>query len=205
MSRRKFRHPPVTEFFFAWSSLAWSDAMVGVDLYQQAVDFYSDFCLRSPRAWFFEAWHDHYAWRGRAILRPLNLWGDFYMARGKGHAKSTSGTAAKWNTTFVDIPLAGSTWDDIADEWKGADAVFGAASGLLEDGYRLGFSYSGQNDAFTCSVTCKDEASPNFGKTFTAFAGSWYEALQTALYKHYVVAQANWGGESVTGNKPSFG
>lgn len=179
--------------------------MIDDDLYGQAVKFYCQLAVDQPGVWFREAWHDHYTWKGRAILAPLNLWGQSTMARGKANAKPTSGTKAQWNTTFVDISLAGYEWNDVAEAWAGADNVFEGATTLLENGYRLGFSYNPQNDAFICSVTCKDETSPNSGKTFTAFAGTWFEALQTALFKHYQIAAETWGGNNGAGTRKAFG
>jgi len=175
------------------------------DLYQQAIEFYCNLAVVDPRRYFLEAWHDCYTWRGKALLAPLNLWGHRDMVRGKANAKPAKSTGDKWSTTFVDIPLAGHSWEGIAGTWDTPEELYEIAATILEEGYRLGFSYNAANDSFICSVTCKAEESVNNGKTFTAFAGSWYEALQTALYKHYVVAEQNWGGGVPGSNRPTFG
>jgi len=175
------------------------------DLYRQAIVYYSDFIVRSPRECFRELWTVGWTWKGRAVLVPLNIWGDFMMARGKAKGSQNEKVKATWNTTFVDIPLTGYAWESISEQWGVPEEVFDLATAMLENGYRLGFSFNPQNDAFICSVTCKAEESVNVGCTFTAFAGSWFEALQTALFKHYVVAQEQWGSAAAVVVRSSFG
>jgi len=179
--------------------------MSNADLYEQAIEYYSNLMRSSPRECFLDLWKAGYTWKGRAVFVPLKIWGEMTTARGKGASKPVPTAKGNWSTTFVDIPLTGHAWEEI-DEWGGTpDSIFDHATALMEDGYRLGFSYNNQNGAFICSVTCKDDESVNKGKTFTAFAGSWFEALQAALYKHYVVAGQNWGGGVAKGNTPAFG
>lgn len=162
------------------------------ELYQQAIEYYCELAATRPRDYFFEAHHDCWTWKGRAITVPLNIWGRFMMTRSKANGKPAEKQKATWNTTFVDIPLTGQTEEEIYGHFKSTEGVYEAATELLESGYRLGFSYNPQNDAFICSVTCKDESSENANQTFTAFAGSWFDALLVALYKHRVVAGGVW-------------
>ena len=127
------------------------------------------------------------------------------MTRGKKGDVQPSKEKATWNTTFVDISLTGVGEEAIFGAFDTVEGVYDHATKLLEDGYRLGFSYNPTNDAFICSVTCKDAESVNFGKTFTAFASSWYDALVVALFKHYVVASQNWNGSQSGVTRPKFG
>ena len=139
------------------------------------------------------------------VIRQLNLWGLETMARGKGQGKSSGSTEKQQWTTFVEISLAGHTREAIMEAVPDFDTVFNKSSELLQDGYRIAFSYNSANDAFTVSVTCRDDDSPNKGMTFTAFAGDWYTALQVALYKHYVVAEGDWNTISAPRQLPLFG
>lgn len=175
------------------------------DAYQQAIEYYAKMAEDSPKDCLLELYRVAWTWKGRAVLVPLNIIGGLNMARGKSGAKQNGAVKATWNTTFVDIPLTGYTWENISEQWGVPDEVVELATGLLEDGYRLGFSYNPQNDAFICSVTCKAEESVNNGCTFTAFAGSWFEALEVALFKHFVVAQEQWRSVSSSGQKAVFG
>lgn len=175
------------------------------DLYQQAIDYYAAMAREKPRECLLELYKVAWTWKGRAVLVPLNIIGGLVMARGKQGAKQNGAVKATWNTTFVDIPLTGYTWEQISEQWGVPEEVVELATSLLEDGYRLGFSYNPQNDAFICSVTCKAEESVNNGCTFTAFAGSWFEALVAALFKHYVVAQEQWRSVGGSVSKASFG
>lgn len=175
------------------------------ELYQQAIEYYSEMAAELPRQYFFEAHHDCYTWKGRALLVPLNIWGGNAMARSKKNGSPGEGTKSTWNTTFVDIPLTGVSEEELYAYFTSTELVYDQAAELLESGYRLGFSYNAQNDAFICSVTCKDETSPNANKTFTAFAGTWFDALMVALYKHRVVAGGVWSKGSSDMTRPKFG
>ena len=179
--------------------------MVDADLYQQAIEYYSNMAVEDPARWTFEAWRDQQTWKGRALLVPFNLWGGAAMARGKANGNSKVEKSTQWNTKFVDISLAGRTMEDIEKAFPSYESIFDVATAMLEDGYRFGLSYNRQNDSFICSVTSKDEASANFGCTFTAFAGDWYTALQVALYKHKIVAGEVWGAAGEAKDRAAFG
>lgn len=159
----------------------------------------------NPRFWFWFAERQYQASRGAHVLLPLTQWGGYVVARGKSGKQAANGTPSSWNTTFVDIPLGGVSEDEIWGHFATEDELFNAATALLESGYRIAFSYNGQNDAFICSVTCKGDDSPNVGCTFTAFAGSWHEALIVALFKHTVVAGGVWRGKGSKAERPRFG
>lgn len=179
--------------------------MTSDNLYQEAIEYYSQLARSDPKKCFYHLWHDGYTWSGRALLVPLNIIGGLVMVRGKASNPQPEKVKATWNTTFVDISMAGHSLDDVSAAFPTVENVYETVAGLLENGYRLGFSYNPQNDAFICSVTCKSEGNPNMGKTFTAFAGTWFEAVQVALYKHYVVSETIWGTGGQGEGKARFG
>lgn len=160
---------------------------------------------RNPKFWFWYAERHYQASHGAHVLLPLTQWGGYVVARGKSGKQTAAGTPTSWNTTFIDISLAGLSEDAIWSYFETEEQVYDAATALLESGYRIAFSYNSQNDAFICSVTCKDDESPNAGCTFTAFAGSWHEALIAALVKHLVVAKGVWRGASGKESRPRYG
>lgn len=139
------------------------------------------------------------------LVRVLNRWLGEIMARGKGQVKeSSNGSPASW-TRFVDISAAGVPWVDVVQHFGSADAVADGVSSLCTRGYRVGLSFNEANDAFIASVTCKAVDDPNSGCTFTAFAGTWFEALALACYKHYVLAREDWNSAGSAAGRPSFG
>lgn len=139
------------------------------------------------------------------VVRQLNLWGQETMTRGKGSQKPARSTDKQGWTTFVEISLAGHTREAIQDALPDFETVYNHAADMLQAGYRVGFTYNSANDAFTVSVTCRDEGNVNEGLTFTSFAGDWYAALQVALYKHYIVAGENWKSVSTVRQGQAFG
>lgn len=160
---------------------------------------------RDPRFWFWFAERQYQGSHGAHVLLPLTQWGGYSVARGKSGKQAANGTPTQWNTTFVDIPLGGISEDEVWSHFGTEEQLFDATTALLESGYRIAFSYNPNNDAFICSVTCKDDASPNANCTFTAFAGSWHEALVVALFKHTVIAGGVWRGKDGKSERPRIG
>lgn len=161
--------------------------------------------LASPRNEFRSFWRWYGRYKSRDLLSILNLYLECgEMARGTKKPATNAAVRNQW-TEFVDIPLAEDDFEQIGKTFPDADAVDEAVVELLEKGYRLSLSYNPGNDAFICSVTCKDTESPNNGKTFNAFAGSWTEAIQCALYKHFVKVNRVWGAAADKPSRPRFG
>jgi hypothetical protein len=127
------------------------------------------------------------------------------MAKSSKPGRALAGGKSGWQTVFVDIPLSGVTMEEIDSVYAQSDTVYDGLEGLLGSQYRVGFAYNVQNDAVICSVTCKDEDGVNSGKTFTSFAGTWYDALRVSLYKHYVICEEKWPGEGSKSGKVAFG
>lgn len=144
-------------------------------------------------------------WKGRQILAILNFCMEDIMARGKSNAEQTQANNRFQQTDFIDIPIVEADWQDIQKMYGSADVLVDAVSDVLEAGYRVGLSFNAQNDAFICSLTCRDSKSPNNGKTFNSFAETWFEALQICMYKHYVKAKKNWVSSDAKSTRPRFG
>lgn len=101
--------------------------------------------------------------------------------------------------------MTGVLWKDVEHELGDVDTLVGAVGALCGSGYRVGVSYNPGSDAFIVSVTCRIDDHPNSGKTFTAFAETWYQALQVALYKHYFVAREVWPSPDAPKKAVGFG
>lgn len=127
------------------------------------------------------------------MIRVLNRIGGRTMARGeRKQSQSSVKGGAQW-TTFVTVSLEGVTEDDLARAFPDAGHVGDSLSRLLDSGYRVAFAGQPDRGATTCSITGRDGAGANEGKTLTAWAETWYEALVVALYKHYVIcAGEDW-------------
>jgi len=127
---------------------------------------------------------------------------DSNMARGKGSAtKAGSGSAMP---RFVDVKLTG---DDrlVFLHWEGRenDLVM-ELQRLADDGYRIGVSWSGEQQAYTASLTGRGEGNPNNGLCMTSFAKTLENALWLALFKHHVMCRGQWL-ESAFGGEEEFG
>jgi hypothetical protein len=75
---------------------------------------------------------------------------------------------------------------------------------MADDGYRVGVSWSGEQQAYTVSLTCRGEGDPNNGLCMTSFAKTLSTALWLALYKHLEVTGGRWAGEA-SGSSEEFG
>lgn len=157
--------------------------------------------LDTLKAFHFQHQYDVSSWSVKLVNYTLGC----IMARGKGNTSASDADKKAGWTQFVDIPMTGVTWKDVEHELGDSDTVANAVSSLCQSGYRVGVSYNTGNDAFIVSVTCRNDDSPNSGKTFTAFAGTWWEALQVAVFKHYFVAREIWPAPTERKLTSSFG
>jgi hypothetical protein len=127
---------------------------------------------------------------------------DSNMARGKGSGKPVQ--SASVMPRFVDVKL---TAEDRAgfQRWAERDGDLVAfLQSMADDGYRVGVSWSGEQQAYTVSLTCRDEGNPNHGLCMTSFAKTLSTALWLALYKHIAVTEGKWI-EGTFGGGEEFG
>lgn len=138
-------------------------------------------------------------------MRVLNT-GVEIMARGKGSAgqKQTAPAKGAW-TEFVNVSLQGVAWEDIEREFPAGKKLFELLETVIEDGYRVAFSYDQRTDSVSCSMSAKGDDHVNGGKTLVSFAQTWVGALQTSLYKHFVVLSTDWTVKDEVQQRPSFG
>lgn len=127
------------------------------------------------------------------------------MARGQGAKKSANVPKNGAWTVFVDCPLPEGAFPEIQATFPSPESVFDTIQDLVVHSYRVSVAYNPTNDACVASLTCRDDDSPNAGKTLTAYADDWYTALQVVLFKHIVVLDMLWGGKEGAPPRPRFG
>jgi len=115
---------------------------------------------------------------------------DSNMARGKGQGTAVKGGAAM--PRFVDIKLTAEQRTGFQNWDQRDDDLVRRVQSLADDGYRVGVSWSGEQQAYTVSLTCRDSDSVNSGLCMTSFAKTLETALWLALYKHLVVTEERW-------------
>lgn len=112
------------------------------------------------------------------------------MARG---AKKTAAEAAQSGLPrFVDVRLTAEEKVEFL-RWNctPTEAVQ-LLQDLCDDGYRVGCSWSGDSQAYTVSLTCRNPDSPNNGLCMTSFAKELHTAVGLAVYKHTVLTDGTW-------------
>lgn len=127
------------------------------------------------------------------------------MARGKKDAAATNSNRTFQQTQFVDIPVVEQDWQEVQKVYGSPDAIVDSITDLLDAGYRVGLSFNSNNDAFICSITCRNPDSENNGYTFNAFAETWLEAMQLAAYKHFIKSGQKWLSQGGKASRPKFG
>lgn len=140
-----------------------------------------------------------YAIRPAGIAHSIGvaLIEDFIMARGKGMAKEAKTGAMP---RFVDVKLSAEERDGFLS-WakRGGPDLVDFLQSLADDGYRVGVTWAGEQQAYTVSLTCRQSGNVNEGLCMTSFAKTLENALWLAIYKHVVVADHRWleasGGE----------
>lgn len=179
--------------------------MVANDQWRGLELWWLDQVVLSPRSAFVALKRQHEYSTGSWLLRVMAKLGDELMARGKGSGNAVKSESDKSWTNFVTVSLAGVVWADIEHALGDPDTVFDGLADLLVRGYRVGLSFNQGNDAFICSLTCRNDADPNNGCTLTSFADTWFRALQTTLYKHYYVSAQVWPKDGAKGQTATFG
>lgn len=112
----------------------------------------------------------------------------------KGKAPATNKTAVSNAsfTTFVNVNIPAHMKDGVRAYLADPQQFVTAVSDLLESGYRVGVSYDEKRDAMIASLTCRRMGDANEGKTLTAFAQTWPEAITVVLFKHFEVCNQVW-------------
>lgn len=96
---------------------------------------------------------------------------------------------------FVDIKLTAEDRADFSRQTYTPDQVVTMLQSLCDDGYRVGCTWSGEQQSYTVSITGRDPVGVNFGLCMTSFAPTLHKAVSLALYKHTVVTEERWLGD----------
>lgn len=115
---------------------------------------------------------------------------DFNMSRGKG--KQSEGRGNSGLPTFVDVKLSAEEKEAFV-AWSRDDVdPVRCLQAFADEGYRVGVSWSGEHQAYTVSVTCRDSDSANSGLCMTSFGRVLPTAVVLAWYKHEVITGRAW-------------
>lgn len=114
------------------------------------------------------------------------------MARGK--SVEVGGKKPVGMPRFVDVLLTAEGRAQFVD-WKwDHEQLVCELQRLTDSGYRVGCSWSGETQAYSVSLTCRDETSVNAGLCMTSFAKTLERAIALAVWKHTVYTEGNWLG-----------
>ena len=125
-------------------------------------------------------------------LAVLNRGLDEMANKAKPAASTKTAQVNSGYTQFVNVNVPAHMKDAARQYLRDADTFVTAVGDIVESGYRFGLSYDEKRDALIASLTCRREGDPNMGKTLTAFAPTWAEAMAVVLFKHYEVCGQIW-------------
>lgn len=92
-----------------------------------------------------------------------------------------------------DLKEAGKVW--VAQH---ADDLSSNTEKLVDNGYKVSFSFDRVHDCFQASATCTDAENADYGFCLTARAPELWSALGLLMYKHYVVLDCDWNSREAT-------
>ena len=136
--------------------------------------------------YFYRYKHTH------GYLSVLNRGLHTMATKGKAPVSNKTAVANTSFTTFVNVSVPAHMKDSVRGYLADPTAFVTAVSDLLEAGYRIGCSYDDKRDAMIASLTCRKAGDANEGKTLTAFAQTWPEAITVVLFKHFEVCNQIW-------------
>jgi len=119
------------------------------------------------------------------------------MARGA--RKTAEAVAAGGMPRFVDIKLSPEEKVAFVAWACTPQEIVTFLQDLCDDGYRVGCNWSSETQAYTVSLTCRNEGSPNNGLCMTSFAKELHTAIELAVYKHTVVTEERWIPKEIGG------
>ena len=111
----------------------------------------------------------------------------------KAAAASKSKSANSEWKGFITLELTDGQKTEVKALQADADRVFDNVFSLIDDGYKISFSYDAFHDMYICSATGKNPKSPNNGLTLTGRGGKILGAMASLWYKHDVVTERVWG------------
>lgn len=121
------------------------------------------------------------------------------MARGKGTGSASTNVGVM--PRFVDVRLSVEEKADfMRRQYTDAELTLELQQ-LCDSGYRIGCAWSSEQSAYTVSLTCRDDKSPNKGLCMTSFAKTLHTAVALAIYKHRFVADEDWLGAAGPGSE----
>lgn len=127
-----------------------------------------------------------------SLVHWFGVWeiGVNIVARGqKKQQASTNGSAPP---AFVDVKLNPEQRVEFA-AWQYSDMeLLGWLQELVNEGYRIGLSWSNEQQSYFASLTGRDGTGSNEGCCMTSFAGDARKALALAYYKHRYVCEGVW-------------
>lgn len=112
------------------------------------------------------------------------------MARGKKQGTDTANGVGM--PRFVDVALSAEDKAAFLAWSPAVGDIVAKLSALCDDGYRVGCSWSGETQAYTVSLTCRDPQSDNKGLCMTSFARDLATAVKLAVFKHEVMTGGVW-------------
>lgn len=128
---------------------------------------------------------------------------EWEMARGrKPQVEVQDG---KGMPVFINCQMASTERPKVTKFGENADKIWGLVEQLLNDGYKLSWSFDRSRGAYVASLTCKAVDDDNFNQTLSAWSSGWYDALVAVLYKHFVYLSAVWANALTVKSEDAFG
>ena len=96
---------------------------------------------------------------------------------------------------FVNVTLDKSDRESFVAWYENAMAdVDTHVADLLSRSYKMSLSDDQSNDCVICTLTCKDDRSPNHNYSMSSRAGNWLEAVMLSVYKTNILYPEKKGG-----------
>lgn len=126
---------------------------------------------------------------------------ELVMARGKAKVAQPGPNGAP---KFVDVKLDTEQRAEFVRMTYTDDELVTWLESFVNDGYRVGFSWASEQQAYFVSLTGRETGTVNDGYCMTSFAKDVRTAVALAFFKHTVVTNEQWltTAEMATG---SFG
>ena len=114
--------------------------------------------------------------------------------------RKEAATKAAWRG-FVDVSLTQAQKEEAKHMGSDYGRVWTDLIGLVDEGYKLSFTYHAEQTCYTVSLTCNDAGDRNAGLTLSGRGGSVQAACVSLWYRDRVVLEHDWAAAATQGKR----
>lgn len=135
----------------------------------------------------------------RSVVSSVAIMGECVMAKKSSEMLRDQSKNGDGGAKFLNYDFSEAEKKKFK-EWavRNAEELIGLLDRLIDDGYHLSVKFDSYNQCVGAFIICRDPKSENSGWILTGRGSGVLGAVMGALYRHYVLFEAQWPIEAVS-------